>query len=158
MKHSIEVSQLYMLFSIDTKNVLCLTKASKKSDFYHFGVWPPLESEKNIFYFFGYKTIFWALFEKNVFLPLEKLKTLRKIFKICLEWSESCRGGCVGCTAQRVGRPVRRVGRPAHRVGHTTRHVGHTRHSWELQGGGLEGPSVGGWVNIHEKFLWSRIT
>ena len=26
----------------------------KKSDFYHFGVWPPLESDKNIFYFFGY--------------------------------------------------------------------------------------------------------
>ena len=23
----------------------------KKSDFYHFGVWPPLESDKNIFYF-----------------------------------------------------------------------------------------------------------
>ena len=42
-----------------------------------------LESDKNIFYFFGYKTIFWTLFEKNVSLPLEKLKTLSKIFKIC---------------------------------------------------------------------------
>ena len=44
--------------------ILCAQKVSeknyfregfkKKSDFYHFGVWPPLESDKNIFYFFGY--------------------------------------------------------------------------------------------------------
>ena len=41
----------------------------------------PLKSDKNIFYFFEYLTIFLALFEKNVFLPVEKLKIPRKELK-----------------------------------------------------------------------------
>ena len=46
------------------------------------GLTPPLESDKNIFYFFildHFLSTFW----KKFFLPLEKLKTLRKNFKIC---------------------------------------------------------------------------
>ena len=37
---------------------------------------PPLKMIKIFSILFGYKTILWALFEKDVFLPLEKLKTL----------------------------------------------------------------------------------
>ena len=90
---------------------------------------------------------FLSTFEKNVFLPLEKLKTLSKFAKNEVNLT-ACR------TLRRVGRTLWRVGRTARRVGHMV--------CWPyktLMGppGGPEGPSRRGGGTTHEKFLWSRI-
>ena len=60
-----------------TRSTSSLGKASKKGIFITLGSDPPpLESDKNIFYFFWIQDHFLSTFWKNVFLPLEKLKTL----------------------------------------------------------------------------------
>ena len=79
-----------------------LGKASKKGDFYHFGVWPP-QKVIQIFSIFLDIGPFLSTFLKNIFAP-------RKAEKISKFAKNVVKGGCISCTLQRVGRTVQRVG------------------------------------------------